>query len=132
LLYTQVGLTAEEEKIVLDSLDDFDIHRVSGALRYLQGHNAICDVLVRRIRKLEGQTHQCQKDFAEIEQTLGKALGCPWFKDDQVNFPGATEENGVCVGEHVPTTIAMEAARKIEELKNALARWKTWHDNWMG
>jgi hypothetical protein len=53
------------------------------------------------------------KDFAEIEQILGKALGYPWFKDDQKNFPGATEENGVCVGEHIPVTIATEAATKI-------------------
>ncbi len=54
---------------------------------------------------------------AEIQQILGKALGYPWFKDDQKNFPGATEENGVCVGEHVAETLAMEAAAKITELK---------------
>jgi hypothetical protein len=31
-------------------------------------------------------------------QTLGQALGYPWFKDDPINFPGATVEHGVCVG----------------------------------
>lgn len=49
----------------------------------------------------------------EICQTLGKALGYPWFKDDQKNFPGATESNGVCVGDHVAETLAMEAASRI-------------------
>lgn len=56
------------------------------------------------------------KQNDEICQTLGKALGYPWYKDDQQNFPGATEENGVCVGEHVAESLAMEAARKIEQL----------------
>ena len=54
------------------------------------------------------------KDFAEIEQTLGQALGYPWFKDDQENWPGSTEEHGVCVGEHVPMTLAMEAADRLK------------------
>lgn len=55
----------------------------------------------------------CIKMDDEIGQTLGKALGYPWYKDDQVNFPGATEANGVCVGEHVAATIAMEAAAAL-------------------
>lgn len=54
---------------------------------------------------------------AAICQTLGKALGYPWFKDDQKNFPGATEEHGVCVGDHVAVTIAHEAANEIERLR---------------
>lgn len=58
-----------------------------------------------------------QKEEDEIQQILGKALHYPWYKDDQVNFPGATEEDGVCVGEHVVITLAMEAAKKIEELE---------------
>jgi hypothetical protein len=55
------------------------------------------------------------KNEHEIEQILGKALGYPWFKDDQKNFPGATEEHGVCVGEHVAVTLAMEAAERIKD-----------------
>ena len=51
----------------------------------------------------------------EICQALGKALGYPWFKDDQKNFPGTTEANGVCVGDHVSESIAAEAAKRIEE-----------------
>lgn len=48
-----------------------------------------------------------------ICQALGKALGYPWFKDDQVNFSGATEADGVCVGEHVAESLADEAAERI-------------------
>lgn len=52
-----------------------------------------------------------------IAQTFGKALGYPWFKDDQKNFPGATENDGVCIGEHVPVTIAAEASLYINKLR---------------
>lgn len=64
------------------------------------------------------------KSNDEICQSLGKALGYPWFKDDQRNFPGATEENGVCVGEHVAESIADEAASRISALlaENAALR----------
>lgn len=57
----------------------------------------------------------------EISQTLGKALGYPWFKDDQKNFPEATEENGVCVGDHVAETLAREAAKRIAYLMSTQA-----------
>ena len=59
----------------------------------------------------------------EVCQRLGKALGYPWFKDDQENFPGATEENGVCTGEHVAESIAAEAARYIINLEAKVAWW---------
>ena len=57
----------------------------------------------------------------QIEQTCGKVLGYPWFKDDQKNFPGATENDGVCVGDHVAETIVSELAKRHTE---ALARIK--------
>ncbi len=59
----------------------------------------------------------CTKMNDEVCQRLGKALGYPWFKDDQTNFSGATEENGVCTGEHVAESIAAEAAAEIERLR---------------
>lgn len=61
------------------------------------------------------------KQEDEVCQTLGNALGYPWFKDDQANFPGATEENGVCVGEHVAESLAMEAAAMIGNLTDLQA-----------
>jgi hypothetical protein len=53
----------------------------------------------------------------DIQQTLGKVLGYPWYKDDLENFPGATEADGVCVGEHVSASIAAEAAKVITALR---------------
>ena len=61
--------------------------------------------------------HAWAKENHEICQVLGKALGYPWFKDDLKNFPDATEPDGVCVGEHVAVTIAMEAASHIATLR---------------
>src|SRR3990167_5043212 len=49
-------------------------------------------------------------------QTLREAID----KDDQKNFPGATEADGVCVGEHVAASIAAEAARRVREVEEAL------------
>ena len=61
-----------------------------------------------------------KKESEEIEQILGKALGYPWFKDDQCNFPNATEADGVAVGDHTAWSLAMEAADKIKSLQNEL------------
>ena len=58
---------------------------------------------------------------AEISQTLGKVLGCPWFKDDPTNFPDATEADGVCVGDEVAESLAVGAARQITTLRALLA-----------
>ena len=64
---------------------------------------------------LEGFYYKLQD---EICQVLGKALGWyPWYKDDQKNFPGATEADGVCVGEHVAESMADEVAGEIKRLR---------------
>jgi len=73
-------------------------------------------------RELLEQRDQLQQVYSktqhEIKQVLGKALGnYPWYKDDQKNFPSATDADGVCVGEHVAETIAEEAANVIVQLK---------------
>lgn len=62
----------------------------------------------------------CSKQNDEVCQILGKVLGSPWYKDDQKNFPGATEENGVCVGDHVAESLAEVAAREISRLREAV------------
>ena len=62
----------------------------------------------------------CIKNEHEIEQILGKVLGYPWFKDDKQNFPDATEADGVCVGEHIAVTLAMEISNKYAALKAEL------------
>lgn len=70
-----------------------------------------------------GEWHACLEHLTqlfaahndEICQIAGKALGYPWFKDDQKNFPGATVEDGVCVGDHVAESIVEELARRYRE-----------------
>lgn len=54
----------------------------------------------------------------EVMQTLGKALGYLWYKDDPVNFPNATEANGICPGDMVAEAMAEQAANRIRELLN--------------
>lgn len=94
-----------------------------GEQRYLVAeHDA--EALKTRLNALTADLATARRDHAElldasvrssfeIEQTLGKALGYPWYKDDQKNFPGATEADGVCVGDHVPESLALEAAERI-------------------
>jgi hypothetical protein len=78
-----------------------------------------CVELSKLRQQLYDLKRKVQSEDREVEQILGKALGYPWFKDDQKNFPGATEANGVCVGEHVPVTLAMEAAKQLAECRDA-------------
>lgn len=82
--------------------------------------------LIEQIRKLEAKNFDLEKKINghlrednEIEQVLGKALGYPRYRDDPKNFPNVTDDS-VCVGDHVPVTIAMAAAKQIDLLKNAL------------
>jgi hypothetical protein len=71
------------------------------------------------------------KEENEIEQILGRVLGCPWYKDDLKNFPNATEANGVCVGDNVPISLAIQAANRIikqeariKELQDTCKQWE--------
>ena len=71
------------------------------------------EIISKHIKAAVSELLSLQHD--SICQTLGKALGFPWHKDDQVNFPGATEANGVCVGDHVAESLAEMAADHIEK-----------------
>ncbi|WP_436357371.1 hypothetical protein [Brevundimonas sp. CEF1] len=106
--HTGSGDHAELAKRLWDRLDDEDAFAAASALEALLAENAALRAA-------------CSKSNDEISQTLGKALGYPWFKDDQINFPGATAENGVCVGDHVAESLADEAARRITEAERKLA-----------
>lgn len=74
------------------------------------------------IERLRHVARGLWRESLDIEQILGKALGYPWFKDDQKNFPDATEKDGVCVGDHVALTLAEEAADKIKQLKSRVEK----------
>ena len=83
-------------------------------LRSRGKHNSLHDI-TRAADALASITRErdgYQKHLRACEQIAGKALGYPWFKNDQANFPGTTEAEGVCIGEHVGDTI-------VEELANA-------------
>jgi hypothetical protein len=80
-------------------------------------HDKAIDAAVKATAETARLRAACAKEDDGIQQALGKALRYPWYKDDQVNFPGATEVNGVFVGEHVAATLADEAAAKIVEMR---------------
>ncbi len=96
----------------------------------IQSEDGVANICVaesaHRLEELGAMIMQLRDGIAkqnmEIEQTCGKALDYPWFKDDQKNFPGATEKDGVCVGEHIAETIASELARKYTEAKERIKR----------
>lgn len=85
----------------------------AAAARFRKLHN--------EIEHLRWKVEAYQRELEETGQALGKALGYPWYKDDQKNFPGATAADGVCIGEHVPATLAAEAAHRLEEGRLAFA-----------
>ncbi len=73
--------------------------------------------------RLDSLRKAVAKQNEEISQACGKALGYyPWFKDDQKNFPGATEDCGVCVGEHVAVTIVEELAMEYGKAKERIRK----------
>lgn len=92
-------------------------HEVIDLLLEKQPEHVATKSMVAMRKEQERLRDACAMQDGEVCQTLGKALGYPWYKDDQKNFPGATEEHGVCVGEHVAESIAAEAAKRIEALR---------------
>lgn len=72
------------------------------------------------LAELEKLRAACAKGDDEVQQILGKAPGYPWYRDDQKNFPGATEKDGVCVGDNVAVSLAEQAAGQIALLKKKL------------
>lgn len=89
----------------------------------------LCPVLPASLIELAAALIKRGEDAAErrfyttldaVEQIAAQAIGgYPWYKDDQKNFPGATEADGVCIGDHIPETIVEELANKYRRLKGA-------------
>lgn len=76
-------------------------------------------------REIERLRLAISKQNESICQTLGAVLGYPRFCDDQKTFPGATEADGVCVGDHVAESLADEAADLINRLRSVQAMDET-------
>jgi len=67
------------------------------------------------------------REMDEVDQRLGRALGYPhyYLKDGKVVGPdvdGAVKDERVCTGDHVPGTLAAEAAGRISALNDQLER----------
>jgi hypothetical protein len=89
----------------------------------------VMDKLSEKDSEISRLRYAFGKESHEVEQILGQALGYLWYKDDQKNFPGATEKDGVCVGEHIPQTLAMEAVHEIARLNaivDDIAKYIDW------
>lgn len=89
--------------------------------------NLITDGAMRRLRD-EVTLLEMRKERAEraagllsyfIEQTLGKALGYPEYGPEM--FEDGKPNGDVCVGEHTPETLALEAARRLREAREMAA-----------
>jgi hypothetical protein len=94
--------------------------------KLIEDYSKIIDNQKREIANLKKQRDKMWQEFHEIEQILGKALDYPWFKDDQENFPGSTESDGVVTAG--PTwAVAMHAADRINELKERLTKLSKRH-----
>jgi hypothetical protein len=92
----------------------------------ISDYGEIIDNQREEIARLKTQKENMLKEFREIEQMLGKALHYPWFKDDQENFPGTTEADGVVIAG--PTWgVAMHAANTINELKERVQKLSKRH-----
>lgn len=72
------------------------------------------------IERLTKERNGYRWHLDRCEQIAGRALGYPKYADDQKNFPGATEADGVCIGEHVGDTIVAELATALAKAREAL------------
>jgi hypothetical protein len=75
------------------------------------------EVYDTRIKQLELGKKLSMESDNRIEQAIGKVLGYPAYKDDQKNFPNATESNGVCVGDHVAESLVMELVDRFKTIR---------------
>lgn len=73
--------------------------------------------LAEQKTELDRIKQACAKSNNAICQTLAQALGgYLWLQDDPVNFPGATEADGVLVVEQTAEDLAQLAAERIRAL----------------
>ena len=82
-----------------------------------------------KIKQLELGKKLSMESDNRIEQAIGKVLGYPAYKNDQKNFPNATEANGVCVGDHVAESLVMELVGRFKELEADIEELKILNQN---
>jgi hypothetical protein len=85
-------------------------------------------LFVRELLERENKIEWLNKTYAatahEVEQTLARALGYPRY--DPVNFPPRDDVDPDLrvTGDHVPETLAAEAAKRIDYLTDDAASWR--------
>lgn len=126
-----LAVTQADRDAAAEMLERMNVHAWEKSVGHIRAGNADAGYSVQAFAKhrlastrpsspasveVERLREACMKQNEVICQTLGKALGYPWFKDDPENFPDATEAHGVCVGDHVAETLAAEAAERLAAL----------------
>lgn len=116
----EIDYEKTEVRLRMMGLDPFQEH--SDWCR--DGADAIA-TLMSEVKRLKEEDARLRKAWArdnnEIQQVLGRALGYSRYCDDQKSFPGATDADGVCVGDHVAASLVDEAAKRIVTLMGQLA-----------
>jgi len=79
----------------------------------------LADQMEADAAELERLRRACTVQNDAVCQTLGRVLGYPRYADDQSRFPRATAEDGVCIGDHVAETLAVEVAAALERVRIA-------------
>lgn len=92
--------------------------------RLLSANRHLDDMLTQARAEIDRLRRACSALNDAVSQTLGRALGYPRFCDDQKNFPGATDADGVCVGDMVAESLAADAATEIARLRACAPRWR--------
>jgi uncharacterized coiled-coil DUF342 family protein len=126
-LLTDIG-AAERKPMLIRERVEWLTNQWLEAKRQMPEMQKNFDRVLRQRDEARAEVERLRRSFSEcdnrIQQELGKAIGYPWYKDSQEHFPGATESNGVCVGDHVGETLAIEAASKIRELRAEVEKLK--------
>lgn len=56
---------------------------------------------IKDLKEVQRQMNAILNERHHHEQMIGQAIGMPWYVDYPENFPDATKDDGVCVGELV-------------------------------
>lgn len=116
---TDDGLQHYESTVIVDAQQRIGM-RVAGT-----GYSSSIREWVENVQLLNRFRAALFKMSHEIDQTLGKALGYPRYDDADYPQPEGNFRDEVCTGEHVPETLAAEAARRIRELEAELDEERT-------
>ena len=81
------------------------------------------DAVASEERKTKALHESWQSAEEECVQILAQMLDFPWFIDDQENFPGATEKDGVCVGPYISIDLAEMLAQRYAQALRVIEQY---------